>query len=65
MNINIILSYKNYVLIKDKVTNFLWLYSYNKPILWYDGKIHITDYCTTETNKKHVSVFKKWLIGRG
>ncbi len=61
MNIDILLSFKNYVLIKDNVTGYIWLYSYNKPISYYDGKIHICNDNLTITNKRHISVFKEWL----
>ena len=61
MNIDILLSFKNYVLIKDNVTGYIWLYSYNKPIAYYDGKIHIYNDNLTITNKRHISAFKEWL----
>ena len=61
MNIDILLSFKNYVLIKDNVTGYIWLYSYNKPIAYYDGKIHICNDNLTITNKKHIAVFKEFL----
>lgn len=61
MNIDILLSFKNYVLIKDNITGYIWLYSYNKPIAYYDGKIHIRNDNLTITNKRHISVFKEWL----
>ena len=61
MNIDILLSFKNYVLIKDNVTEYIWLYSYNKPIDYYDDKINICKDNLTITNKKHISVFKEFL----
>ena len=61
MNIDILCSFKNYVLIKDKITNYIWLYSYNLPIAYYDGKINIVKENLTVTNKKHISVFKDFL----
>ena len=61
MNIDILLSFKNYVLIKDNVTGYIWLYSYNKPIVYYDDKINIVKENLTVTNKKHISVFKEFL----
>lgn len=61
MNIKLLLSFKNYVVIKDLITNNIWLYSYNKPIVYYDGNIHICDDNLTITNKRHISVFKDWL----
>ena len=61
MNIDILLSFKNYVLIKDNVTGYILLYSYNKPIAYYDDKINICKDNLTITNKKHISVFKEFL----
>lgn len=61
MNIDILLSFKNYVLIKDNVTGYIWLYSYNKPIAYYDSKIHICSDNLTQANKFHVAEFKKFL----
>ena len=61
MNIDVLCSFKNYVLIKDKITNYIWLYSYNLPIAYYDGKINIVKENLTVTNKKHISVFKEFL----
>lgn len=61
MNIDMLCSFKNYVLLKDTTTNYVWLYSYNKPICYYDGKIHICKDNLTITNKKHIAVFKEFL----
>lgn len=61
MNIDVLCSFKNYVLIKDKITNYIWLYSYNLPIVYYDGKINIVKENLTVTNKKHIAVFKDFL----
>ena len=61
MNIDVLCSFKNYVLIKDKITNYIWLYSYNMPIAYYDDKINIVKENLTVTNKKHISVFKDFL----
>lgn len=63
LNIDVLLSYKNYVIIKDIISGYVWLYSYNKPIAYYDKfKIHIlNDFCTTNTNKKHKTIFEKWV----
>ena len=61
MNIDILCSFKNYVLIKDRITDYIWLYSYNKPIAYYNGKINICKDNLTITNKKHISVFKDFL----
>lgn len=61
MNITMLCSFKNYVLLRDNITRYIWLYSYNKPIAYFDGKIHICNDNLTQTNKKHISVFKDFL----
>ena len=61
MNITMLCSFKNYVLLRDNITGYIWLYSYNKPIAYYDGKINIYKENLTVTNKKHISVFKDFL----
>ena len=61
MNITMLCSFKNYVLLRDNITGYIWLYSYNKPIAYYDGKINICKDNLTITNKKHISVFKEFL----
>ena len=61
MNIDVLCSFKNYVIIKDRTTKYIWLYSYNLPIAYYDDKINICKENLTVTNKKHISVFKEFL----
>ena len=61
MNIDVLCSFKNFVLIKDCITGYIWLYSYNLPIAYYNGKINICKDNLTITNKKHISVFKEFL----
>ena len=61
MNITMLCSFKNYVLLRDNITGYIWLYSYNKPIAYYDDKINICKDNLTITNKKHISVFKEFL----
>lgn len=61
LNIEILWSYKNNVLIKDLQTGYIWLYSYNKPIAYYDGKIHICSDNLTQASKFHMAEFKKYL----
>ena len=61
MNITMLCSFKNYVLLRDNITGYIWLYSYNKPIAYYDGKINMCKDNLTVTNKKHISVFKEFL----
>ncbi len=40
MNIDIIYSSKNYTIIRDNMTRYIWLYSYGKPIVYYNGILH-------------------------
>ena len=54
MNITMLCSFKNYVLLRDNITRYIWLYSYNNPLCYYDGKIHICKDNLTQTNKKHI-----------
>ena len=61
MNIDVLCSFKNYVIIKDRTTKYIWFYSYNLPIAYYDDKINICKDNLTITNKKHISVFKEFL----
>ena len=61
MNIDVLCSFRNYCLIKDRTTCYIWLYSYNLPIAYYDGKINICKDNLTITNKKHIAVFKEFL----
>ena len=61
MSIDVLCSFKNYVLIKDRITGYIWLYSYNLPIAYNDDKINICKDNLTITNKKHISVFKEFL----
>ena len=61
MNITMLCSFKNYVLLRDNITGYIWLYSYNKPIAYYDGKIHICSDNLTQSSKLHVAEFKKFL----
>lgn len=62
MKIEILCSFKNYVVIKDLVTDYVWLYSYNKPIAYWNGcKVcnYIKEMDLTHTNKKHIGVFRE------
>ena len=61
MNITMLCSFKNYVLLRDNITGYIWLYSYNKPIAYYDGNIHICSHNLTQASKFHVAEFKKFL----
>ena len=61
MHIEVLYSDKNDVLIKDLTTEYLWVYSYNKPLLWYDSKIHLCKDNLTQTNKLHMKVFLEFV----
>ena len=61
MHIEVLYSDKNDVLIKDLTTEYLWVYSYNKPLLWYDGKMHLCKDNLTQTNKLHMKVFLEFI----
>ena len=61
MNITMLCSFKNYVLLRDNITGYIWLYSYNKPIAYYDSTIHICNDNLTQASKFHVAEFKKYL----
>lgn len=61
MHIEVLYSDKNDVLIKDLTTEYLWVYSYNKPLLWYDGKVHLCKDNLTQTNKLHMKVFLEFV----
>ena len=61
MHIEVLYSDKNDVLIKDLTTEYLWVYSYNKPLLWYDGKVHLCKDNLTQTNKLHIKIFLEFI----
>lgn len=65
MNIEILYDSRNYTIIKDNLTNFIWLYSYQKPIAYFDVnrfKVHFGDRINwTQTNKFHFANWKKFL----
>ncbi len=60
-NITVLLTLKNNVLIRDDITGYIWLYSYNLPIAYYDGKLHICSNNLTQSSKFHLAEFKKFL----
>ena len=60
-NITVLLSFKNNVLIKDNITDYIWLYSYNEPVAYYDGKLHVIEANLTQATKFHIAEFKKFL----
>jgi len=64
MNINVIFSGKNFVIIKDLVTGYYHVYSYNKPIAIWDGKLNMSESnIITQCNKYHLNVFKEFIDG--
>ena len=62
MNIKIIYDSRNYTIIRDNVTNYIWLYSYREPIAYFDGLFHFAnnDNILTRGDKFHFSNFKKF-----
>ena len=63
LNIDILYTYKNNALIRDLKTDYLWLFSYNKPIAYYDGR---KIYCgkglkLTQSNYFHLAEMKKYI----
>ena len=64
-NIEILYDSRNYTIIKDNMTKYVWLYSYQKPIAYFDTvelRIHFKNTeVWTQTNKFHFSNFKKFL----
>ena len=61
-NIKILISHKNFVVLKDNITSIYWAYSYNLPIACYDGKLHIyKDNLHTYASNMHKGLFEKFL----
>ena len=64
-NIKILYDSRNYTIVHDTLTNIVWLYSYQKPIAYFDiknVKIEMIDKSNwTQTNKFHFSNWKKFL----
>lgn len=65
MNIDILYDSRNYTIIRDTTNNNIWLYSYQKPIAYFDArdfKIRFSNKENwTQTNKFHFSNWKKFL----
>ena len=63
MNIKILCSFKNYVVLKDLTTKYYWLYSYNEPLCYFDDdkRIHIVKDDLTITNMKHMKIFSDFI----
>ena len=61
-NIKILISHKNFVVLKDNVTGYYFAYSYNLPIACYDGKLHIyKENLHTYASNMHKGLFEKFL----
>ena len=61
MKIDVLCSCRNHTVIRDRMTGYIWLYSYNNPIAYYDGQINLCKDNLTVTNKRHIAVFKEFL----
>ena len=61
LNIKVLAQLKNYTLIQDELTGNIHLYSYNKCIAYYDGKIHCNRDKLTTFSKMHLGWFKDFL----
>ena len=64
MNIKVLVQLKEYTLIKDTITGYVWLYSYKKPIAWYDcDGLHISNKTMSNMSKMHIATFKDYIRG--
>lgn len=65
MNIKVLVQLKEYTLIKDTITGYVWLYSYKKPIAWYDDKgLHTPRIDTlSRMSQMHIATFKDYIRG--
>ena len=64
MNIKVLVQLKEYTLIKDTITGYVWLYSYKKPIAWYDDDgLHISNKTMSNMSKMHIATFKDYIRG--
>lgn len=60
--IKILISNKNFVVLRDNQTGYYWAYSYNLPIVYYDGKMHIyKENLKTYASNMHMGLFEKFL----
>lgn len=64
LNIKVLAQLKNYTLIQDLCNNNVYLYSYNKCIATYDGKLHYDRETMTAMSKMHLTWFKEWIGGK-
>lgn len=59
MNIDIIYDSRNFTIIKDNQTSYVWLYSNQQPVAYMsDDKIYITKNIN-EKQKTHIGIFRK------
>ena len=64
MNIKVLVQLKEYTLIKDTITGYVWLYSYKKPIAWHDDKgLHVSNKTMSNMSKMHIATFKDYIRG--
>ena len=63
LDIKVLAQLKNYTLVQDKITGNIHLYSYNKCIAIYDGKIHCSRQVLSGMSKMHLSWFKDFIGG--
>ena len=64
MNIKVLVQLKEYTLIKDNLTGYVWLYSYKKPIAWWDDKgLHVSNKTMSNMSKMHIATFKDYIRG--
>ena len=63
LDINVLFTASNYAIIKDEITQYIWLYSYAKPIAYWNGErlLKYNKKFETPTNKKHYESFKNRL----
>lgn len=59
-NINILYDSRNYTILKHN--SFIYCYSYQNVVAYYDYvKVHSRVDNLTQTNKKHIDLFKKFI----
>ena len=64
LNIKVLAQLKNYTLIQDLCNNNVYLYSYNKCIATWDGKLNYDKEVLTTMSKMHIGWFKDWIGGK-
>ena len=62
LNIEILYDSKNFTIVKDNITQYIWLYSHKKPICYYDGLDFFSFKNGLDCKQlTHIGVFKKKL----